>query len=62
MTDVPDQLVSAFADRYAVECLLGTGGMASVYLAEDLKHHRQVAIKVLRDDFAAELGSERFLR
>ncbi len=62
MTDVPDQLVSAFAGRYAVECLLGTGGMASVYLAEDSRHHRKVAIKVLRDDFAAELGSERFLR
>ncbi|UCD24656.1 MAG: protein kinase [Gemmatimonadota bacterium] len=62
MKDVPDKLVSAFADRYEVECLIGTGGMASVYVAEDLRHRRRVAIKVLREDFAAELGSERFLR
>lgn len=41
---------------------LGSGGMASVYLAEDLKHHRQVAIKVLKPELAAVLGAERFLR
>jgi serine/threonine-protein kinase len=50
------------ADRYAIEQEIGSGGMATVYLAEDLKHHRRVAVKVLRPDLAAALGSERFLR
>ena len=54
--------VSALADRYRIERELGAGGMATVYLAEDIKHHRQVAIKVLRDDLTASLGKERFLR
>ncbi len=57
-----ERLRAALADRYAVERELGAGGMASVYLAEDLKHHRQVAIKVLRPELAAVLGAERFLR
>ncbi|MCH8254627.1 MAG: hypothetical protein IID06_04685 [Gemmatimonadetes bacterium] len=57
-----DRLKSALADRDAVEQELGAGGMATVYLAEDLKHDRQVAVKVLRPDLAASLGSERFLR
>jgi serine/threonine-protein kinase len=52
----------ALADRYAVERTLGQGGMGSVYLAEDVKHHRKVAVKVLRPDVAAALGAERFLR
>jgi TolB-like protein/tRNA A-37 threonylcarbamoyl transferase component Bud32 len=52
----------ALADRYAIERVLGQGGMATVYLAEDLKHHRKVAVKVMRPEFAATLGSERFLR
>ena len=52
----------ALADRYAIERTLGQGGMASVYLAEDLKHHRKVAIKVLRPELAAALGADRFLR
>ncbi len=48
MSDVLDRLTTAFADRYAVQRELGSGGMATVYLAEDLKHHRKVAVKVVR--------------
>jgi serine/threonine-protein kinase len=59
---VPPGLAAAVADRYRIERELGHGGMAMVYLAIDLKHHRQVALKVLRPDLAASLGSERFLR
>ena len=55
-------LQSALADRYTIERELGSGGMATVYLAEDLKYHRRVAIKVLRPELAAALGPERFLR
>ncbi len=62
MLDVIDRLKTALADRYAIERKLGAGGMATVYLAEDLKHDRQVAIKVLRPELAASLGAERFLR
>jgi serine/threonine-protein kinase len=62
MPDQLDRLKNALADRYALEREIGSGGMATVYLAEDLKHHRQVAIKVLRPDLAATLGPERFLR
>ncbi len=62
MTDVLDRLTAALADRYAIQEELGAGGMATVYLAEDLKHHRKVAIKVLRPELAAVLGPERFLR
>ena len=50
------------ADRYAIDRELGRGGMATVYLARDLKHDRLVAIKVLRPDFTASVGSGRFLR
>src|SRR5690242_10040536 len=53
---------AAFTGRYAIERELGRGGMATVYLAEDLKHGRQVAIKVLAPELAAALGRERFLR
>jgi Tol biopolymer transport system component/tRNA A-37 threonylcarbamoyl transferase component Bud32 len=52
----------ALAKHYRVERELGAGGMATVYLAEDLKHHRKVAVKVLRRDLAESLGAERFLR
>jgi serine/threonine-protein kinase len=62
MTDLLDRLKAALADRYTIEREIGSGGMATVYLAEDLKHHRKVAIKVLRPDLAATLGPERFLR
>ncbi len=61
MADQFDRLKSALADRYAIQRELGSGGMATVYLAEDLKHHRKVAVKVLRPELAATLGPERFL-
>jgi tetratricopeptide (TPR) repeat protein len=57
-----DRLSAALADRYAVIRELGRGGMAVVYLAEDLKHNRKVAIKVLLPELAAALGTDRFLR
>src|SRR2546423_3343353 len=53
---------AALAGRYTIERELGRGGMATVYLAQDRKHHRQVAIKVLKPELAAALGPERFLR
>ena len=56
------RLISALSDRYRIERELGAGGMATVYLAEDLKHHRQVAIKVLKPELAAVLGAERFVQ
>src|SRR5213592_862025 len=52
----------ALADRYSVERELGRGGMATVYLAQDLKHDRPVALKVLHPELAATLGPERFQR
>src|SRR5438445_9650129 len=55
-------LAAALGDRYALERELGRGGTATVYLALDRKHARQVAIKVLRPDLAAQLGAERFLQ
>jgi serine/threonine protein kinase/tetratricopeptide (TPR) repeat protein len=57
-----ERLTAALADRYALERELGSGGMATVYLAEDLKHRRKVAVKVLRPELAAVLGPERFVR
>ena len=57
-----DLLRGALADRYRLERELGAGGMATVYLAEDLKHHRQVAVKVLRPELAATLGPDRFMQ
>jgi tRNA A-37 threonylcarbamoyl transferase component Bud32/tetratricopeptide (TPR) repeat protein len=62
MPDTLERLRTALRDTYAVERQIGQGGMATVYLAEDLKHHRQVAIKVLRPELTATLGTERFLR
>jgi serine/threonine protein kinase/lipoprotein NlpI len=62
MPDVPYRLAAALAERYVLQRELGRGGMATVYLAEDVKHHRQVAVKVLRPELAAALGAERFLR
>ncbi len=58
----PSPITAALADRYAVERELGRGGMATVYLAEEKKHGRKVAIKVLRPEITAALGTERFLR
>ena len=62
MVDLPSRLTSALAGRYRIERELGAGGMATVYLAEDLKHQRQVAIKVLKPELAAVLGAERFVQ
>jgi serine/threonine-protein kinase len=62
MNGLPDRLKSALADRYTIERELGSGGMATVYLAEDLKHHRRVAIKVLKPELAHAVGADRFLR
>ncbi len=55
-------LNAGLSDRYVIERELGSGGMATVFLAQDLRHHRKVALKVLRPELAAALGSERFLR
>ncbi len=57
-----DRLRTALADRYLVEREIGSGGMATVYEARDMKHERRVALKVLRPDLAAAVGWERFLR
>src|SRR5262245_4973065 len=62
MANTGDLLKAALADRYRIEREIGQGGMATVYLAEDLKHHRKVAVKVLRPEIAATLGSDRFFR
>jgi serine/threonine-protein kinase len=58
----PHRLSAALADRYRIEHELGQGGMATVYLAEDLKHDRNVAVKVLRPELAAVLGADRFVQ
>jgi serine/threonine-protein kinase len=57
-----NRLTAALSDRYAIEREIGSGGMATVYLARDLKHDRDVALKVLRADLSAVLGSGRFLK
>lgn len=57
-----ERLRTALASRYTIERELGAGGMATVYLAQDVKHHRRVAVKVLRPEIAATLGAERFSR
>ncbi len=62
MGDTLDRLTSVLADRYRVIREIGAGGMATVYLAEDLRHGREVAIKVLRAEVAGALGADRFLR
>ena len=62
MTQSTERLSSALADRYQILDRLGEGGMATVYLAEDLKHDRKVAVKVLRPELAAVLGAERFVQ
>jgi eukaryotic-like serine/threonine-protein kinase len=62
LTDVVSRLQAALPSHYRIERELGRGGMATVWLAHDLKHDRQVAIKVIRPELAAALGGERFLR
>ncbi len=57
-----EQLAAALGERYRIERVLGQGGMAVVFLAEDLKHHRRVAVKLLKPELSAVLGSERFFR
>ena len=61
MSPAVEQLTVALGDRYRIRRELGQGGMAVVYLADDLKHERSVAIKVLRPEIARALGAERFL-
>ncbi len=62
MSEVSARLAAALADRYRLERELGQGGMATVHLAQDLKHDRKVAVKVLRPELGLALGAERFLR
>jgi len=62
MPEITARLSTALADRYKIESHLGEGGMANVYLAQDVKHDRKVAVKVLRPELAAVLGAERFVQ
>jgi tRNA A-37 threonylcarbamoyl transferase component Bud32/tetratricopeptide (TPR) repeat protein len=62
MSELLEQLKTALADRYQIESEIGSGGMAVVYRATDLKHDRRVALKVMRPEISASLGSDRFLR
>jgi serine/threonine-protein kinase len=61
MSQPPSRLAAALVDRYSIERELGAGGMATVYLAHDLRHDRKVAIKLLKPELAAVIGAERFL-
>jgi serine/threonine-protein kinase len=61
MTDLRERLAEALKDRYTLQRELGRGGMATVYLAEDIRHERKVAVKVLHPELAAALGPDRFL-
>ena len=62
VSDSLTRLQAALGDRYAIEREIGEGGMAIVYLADDLRHHRKVALKVLKPELAATLGTDRFLQ
>ncbi len=62
MGEITSRLSTALADRYKLEHHLGEGGMATVYLAEDLKHKRKVAVKVLRPELAEALEADLLLR
>src|SRR2546429_8779146 len=62
MADLSERVRASLAGRYTIERELGRGGMATVYLARDVKHDRPGALKVLRPELAAVLGAERFLR
>src|SRR4051812_13887990 len=61
MPELLGRLQVALADRYRIEGEIGAGGMATVYLAKDLRHDRDVALKLLRPELAAVIGAERFL-
>jgi len=60
-TDIPAELQAALGDRFELRRVLGRGGMATVYLAHDHRHHREVALKLFRPDLAASIGTDRFL-
>ncbi|HET7604013.1 MAG TPA: serine/threonine-protein kinase, partial [Gemmatimonadales bacterium] len=62
MSSIPLPAPTTLADRYRLEREIGRGGMATVYLAQDLKHHRPVAVKILHAELAANVGTDRFLR
>jgi serine/threonine-protein kinase len=62
MSEVLDRLRAALADRYAIERELGSGGIATVYLAEDLKHHRKVSVKVLKPELASFVAAHALVR
>src|ERR671917_592849 len=62
MSDIPERLVAALSDRYVLEREIGAGGMATVYLARDLRHKRRVALKVVRPELSGSEGGQRFLR
>jgi predicted Ser/Thr protein kinase len=62
MTDIPSDLRVALKDAYSLEGVIGIGGMATVYRAQDRRHAREVAVKVLRPDLAASIGKNRFLK
>ncbi len=61
MPDVPPSLAAALLPRYRIERVLGVGGMATVYLAHDVRHEREVAVKVLNRDVADAVGADRFI-
>src|ERR687896_1215171 len=60
--DIATRLSSTLSTRYAIEREIGSGGMATVYLARDLRHNRRVALKVLHPELSAVIGAERFLK
>src|SRR5688572_26167528 len=62
MTTTAERLAGSLSDRYRLERELGQGGMATVFLAEDVRHRRKVAIKVLHPELSAVLGPDRFLK
>ncbi|MDQ3209520.1 MAG: protein kinase, partial [Gemmatimonadota bacterium] len=62
MSEIPERLAAALRDRYVLEREVGSGGMATVYLARDLRHKRLVALKVVRPELGGREGVERFLR
>src|SRR5262249_21664258 len=62
MSDLTQELAAALADHYTIQRTLGHGGMATVYLALDVRHQRNVALKVLRPELAAIIGADRFLK
>ena len=62
MLSALDRLAAALSDRYRVDAVIGAGGMAEVYRAHDLKHGRDVAVKVMRPELAHAVGADRFLR